>query len=64
MEPAVQLYLFIPKREVREVKSINKEKQMKKVTMIIMAIFLGALLASCASQDMVKKGEMDAKKFH
>ena len=34
---------------------------MKKVSMIIMAIFLGALLTSCASQDMVKKGEMDAK---
>ena len=29
--------------------------------MIIMAFFLGALLTSCASQDMVKKGEMDAK---
>ena len=34
---------------------------MKKVIMTIVAISLSALLASCASQDMVKKGEMDAK---
>lgn len=29
--------------------------------MTIVTISLSALLASCASQDMVKKGEMDAK---
>ena len=34
---------------------------MKKITMTIMAISLCALLASCASQNMVAKGEKDAK---
>lgn len=35
---------------------------MQKVTMTIMAISLCALLTACASQETVKKGEMDAKK--
>jgi hypothetical protein len=35
---------------------------MRKVTMTITAIFLSTLLISCASQDIIKKGQADAKK--
>lgn len=35
---------------------------MKKATLTVAAVFLAAILTSCASQDMVKKGEADVKK--
>ena len=35
---------------------------MKKVTMVITAIFLSTLLIACASTETIKKGEAEAKK--
>ena len=35
---------------------------MRKVTMMIVGIYLCTLFTSCASDKMVKQGEMDAKK--
>ena len=35
---------------------------MKKVTLAIAAVFLCTLVASCASNDTIKKGQADAKK--
>jgi len=35
---------------------------MKKATLTIVAVFLSAILTSCASQKMVKQGEADVKK--
>jgi hypothetical protein len=41
---------------------MNKEKKMQKVSMTVMAIFLMTFFTACASQETVKKGQMDAKK--
>jgi hypothetical protein len=40
---------------------MNKEKKMQKTAMTVMAIFLMTFFTACASQETVKKGEMQAK---